>query len=344
MKTYLDMQVTVIIPVYNAARYVRQAAQSALDQPQTGEVLLIEDGSTDDSLAVCRSIVGTDPRVRLLQHPGDANRGVSASRNLGITAAQCEFIAFLDADDWYLPNRFDADEQALSADPTADGVYDAIGTAYEDGEVRDWYNARRDPELITLAEPVPPARLFEALVGGNNGFFCTDGIVVRRRLFDRTGLFDTSLRMGEDTAMWVRMAVLGRLIAGSLHKPVGMRRLHSNNTIFQSREQNARYAVLMAESLLAWAGSVQLNRARTVLLLDWLFNFGLQDVSTDTSYAGRKLRELAYFTRFACAHPLALASRHYWAVLGAAVGTRRLSSLLRGRTCSAGKTVQAEAN
>lgn len=323
------MQVTVIIPVYNAQKYVTHAVDSALMQRQVGEVLLVEDGSRDDSLAVCLSLLARDARVKVLQHPEGMNHGVSASRNLGIATARSDFIAFLDADDWYLPGRFDAAEQVFSNDPAADGVYDAIATAYENDEVGEWYQKRRDPELITLAEPVHPDHLFETLVAGKKGFFCTDGIVVRRQLFERTGGFDTTLRMGEDTAMWIRMSVLGRLVAGSLRQPVGMRRLHADNTIYQSREQNAEYAVLMAESLLAWAQSIQLSRARTVLLLDWLFNFGMHAVPTDASYSRRKLQEVAYFVEFLWAHPLALRSGHYWSVLAATLGLRRLIGHLR---------------
>lgn len=318
------MKVTVIIPVYNAASYLADAVDSALAQPQTGQVLLVEDGSTDNSLSVCRSLAGCHARVELLRHPDGENHGVSASRNLGLAAARCEYIAFLDADDWYLPGRFEAAERIFAIDATVDGVYDAIGCAYDHGEVAAWYRGKQAPELITLSDPVDPDMLFETLMHGEKGFFCTDGIVVHRRLFDRTGGFDTRLRMGEDTAMWIRMSVLGRLTAGSIHEPVGMRRLHATNTIYQGRNGNGKYAVRMAEGLLKWADEIRLPVARRVLLLNWLLNFGMHAIPERGNYLLRKARELRYFGTFVIDHPLALRSAHYWRVLGATLGYRRL--------------------
>ena len=138
----------------------------------------------------------------------------------------------------------------------------------------------------------------------------------------RTGGFDDSLRMGEDTAMWVRMAVGGRLAAGCLTEPVGLRRLHATNTIYQSRHKNGFYAVRMAESLLAWGRRHSLPRRRMILLTDWLFNFQLQ-ADNDVPYVRRKLRHFGFYLRFGLRHPLALQSGHYWRVIRASLGLKR---------------------
>ena len=100
------MTVSVVIPVYQAAAFVEQAVESALAQPETGEVLLVEDGSGDGSLAECERLAAGDGRVRLLRHPNGENRGAGASRNLGIEQSTCPLVAFLDADDYYLLGRF----------------------------------------------------------------------------------------------------------------------------------------------------------------------------------------------------------------------------------------------
>ncbi len=76
------MAVSVITPAYNAGRYVARAVESALGQPQVSEVILVEDGSTDDTLEQCRWLVTTDTRVKLFRHPGGENRGAGASRTV----------------------------------------------------------------------------------------------------------------------------------------------------------------------------------------------------------------------------------------------------------------------
>lgn len=97
--------VSVIIPVFNAEQSVARAVQSALDQNVTGmEILIIDDGSTDGTATVLQQFAAS-PAVRILRHPGAINRGVCASRRLGLSEAQGEFIAFLDADDSYLPGK-----------------------------------------------------------------------------------------------------------------------------------------------------------------------------------------------------------------------------------------------
>ena len=78
--------VSVITPVFRAAEYVEEAVRSALDQPETLDVILVEDGSGDSSLDVCRRL-SKEPRVHLLRHADGANRGPSASRNLAIAPA-----------------------------------------------------------------------------------------------------------------------------------------------------------------------------------------------------------------------------------------------------------------
>ena len=88
------ISISVIIPVYNAEKFLRTAVESALREPETSEVILVEDGSSDNSLAICRQLASESSKVRLFQHVDGKNRGVSASRNLGLVKAQSEFIAF----------------------------------------------------------------------------------------------------------------------------------------------------------------------------------------------------------------------------------------------------------
>lgn len=103
-------KVSVIIPIFNVGHFLNKAVKSALAQPEVDEVILIEDGSKDDSLKVCQNLKAQYNNIVLLRHPKGENKGVGHSRNLGIVTAKNEFIAFLDADDWYLPDRFIIDK------------------------------------------------------------------------------------------------------------------------------------------------------------------------------------------------------------------------------------------
>ena len=120
------MLISVIIPVYNAENFVTSAVESALNQPETGEIILIEDGSPDKCLLVCRELEKKYPKVKLIQHENGKNKGAAESRNLGILHSKYEYIAFLDADDIYLPNRFCIAKKKFSLDPSVDAVLEAV--------------------------------------------------------------------------------------------------------------------------------------------------------------------------------------------------------------------------
>jgi hypothetical protein len=247
------MRISVIIPVFNAAAYVEQAVASALAQPETGEVLLVEDGSPDGSLAECEKLAAANAAVRLLRHPNGENRGAGAARNLGIEQAACPLVAFLDADDYYLPGRFTEAAALLSARPDVDGVYDFVDIVAEGAEARQRWEESGWPLRLGVNREVAPEQLFEALVGGGVGAFHTDGIVVRRDLFGRTGLFDPRFRTAQDTHLWIRMAAVGRLVPGPAGHVVGCCRIHAGNRVLGQprREQVAGVRQVWAD-LIRW--------------------------------------------------------------------------------------------
>jgi len=317
------MHVSVIIPVYNAEHFLPQAVQSACAQRETGEVILVEDGSSDGSLHVCRQLEERFSHVTVLRHKEDRHQGISASRNLGLRAARCPHIAFLDADDYYLPERFRAARAVLDCDPDIDGVYDAVGIRYENDDARTWYCGQGRPEMTTITEAVDPVNLFEAILSGDKGFFHTNGIVVRKELFDRTGLFDPSLPMCEDTAMWIKMAAVGKLVAGCISNPVSIRRVHGENTTQRDEARNKMYQLQMAESLMHWGQQTSLSAKRMRLLQDLLLRFRLNMIDRNAPYLRRKMREMGCLARFAATHPAALRSRYYREVVGYTVGWRR---------------------
>ena len=224
-------QISVIIPVYNAEPFLESSVLSAVTQPEVSEILLIEDGSVDKSLELCEQLAARESKVRLLRHPNGANRGAGASRNLGLLEAKYELIAFLDADDYFLPNRFAVSAPILRDRPEVDGVWEAVST-----EVVARTKVNREfKELTTIRYPVAPEDLFSIIIRpGDPGHFCTDGIVFRKSLLEKTGVFDAELRLHQDTDLWIRMAYFGTLVAGKFDEPVAVRRVHDNNRITHS--------------------------------------------------------------------------------------------------------------
>jgi len=249
------LKISVIIPVHNSEIYVAEAVQSALAQTETTEVILVEDGSSDGSLARCRRLRDTNPRIRLFTHPFGVNRGASASRNLGIQNAQYNYIAFLDADDFYLANRFSATTQVFAHDETVEGVYEAIGTYFVSDEAERRWRELQQSHLTTIRSGIPPEVLFrEQSPIGCAGHCSLNGLTVRRSVFDKTGRFDTDLAFGEDTAFFMKLAACATLRPGQVQQPVAMRRLHANNTVTRARtvEDIWRYRLAMWLALYRW--------------------------------------------------------------------------------------------
>lgn len=226
---------SVIIPVYNAEKYLRQAVESVAALPEVGEVILVEDRSPDNAVAVCRALEKEFANVRMIQHPHNENRGAGASRNLGLQSARCEFIAFLDADDWYLPNRFTETKRIFESDETIDGVYAPVGTFFHAEKLPFMGKLRTKEEgnqyVTSIRKTIAPGQLFYEMLTMTHGTFHTNGITLRKSLLMKTGLFNESLRLHQDSEMWVRCAYYGKLVGVSDPAPVAIRSVHPDNRI-----------------------------------------------------------------------------------------------------------------
>lgn len=112
-------RVSAILIFLNGEQFIAEAIESIRAQTYTDwEMILVDDGTTDGATAIARSFAEREPhRIRLIEHPGHANRGMSASRNAGINAARGDIIAFLDADDIWLPHRIEAHVAILDQHP-----------------------------------------------------------------------------------------------------------------------------------------------------------------------------------------------------------------------------------
>ncbi|GEN74948.1 glycosyltransferase [Chryseobacterium hagamense] len=257
------MKISVIIPVYNAEKYVTQAVESALQFDEVHEIILVEDKSPDNALKVCKYLTEKHDRVKLFQHPDKGNHGAGPTRNLGLEKATGDFIAFLDADDYYLPNRFDA-EKALFKDPNVEGVYGALGVHYYSEKAKEQYYPLFEDKLTTVYKKHDPKEVFPGQLNmrGSFGLFSIDCLTIRREPMFRKlkPLFKTHLRLHQDTEFLFRLSYYLDLYPGILDQAIAVRGVHENNriTTVDSKKVNpAITRVLLWKEINDWAQNEQ---------------------------------------------------------------------------------------
>lgn len=190
--------VSIIIPCFNYGRYLRQCVESLFRQSYTQwECVIIDDGSTDETPAICAQLANADPRVHGFRQ---VNAGLSAARNTGIRHATGEFVQFLDADDLLQPEKLAAHINFLQRNSSVD-IVSGEG-AYVDetgmGAARPWPAPPVEGEgPVVLATLIPENPLM---------VHCP---VIRSNVIDRVGMFDETLRGHEDWEFWLRCALRG---------------------------------------------------------------------------------------------------------------------------------------
>ncbi len=247
-----DYKVSVIMPVYNAGKYLERAVESVIHLPATGELILIDDASEDNSWQICKRLEEKYNHIRMLQHEDKKNHGPSISRNLGIVNASCHYISFLDADDYYLNNRFDIESKIFEQFPEADGVYGFTLAQYESEKAKQIFAQTDILERSTFSEIIAPEKLFTALIFGGFGSFHISGITIKKKLLQKTGVFNPKLRYGEDTELWYKISLLGKIISGSIYEPVAIRYVHETNSIHQTEKIKVSRK-LMYQELFNWS-------------------------------------------------------------------------------------------
>lgn len=220
----MNFKVSVIIPIFNKESFLEDAIRSVVKLEEVGEVILVEDGSTDNSLEICNSWLKRHSKVKLVFHDNHQNKGASLSRNLGIKNASFDFISFLDADDWYLENRFSIEKEIFKIHPEADGVYGGTGFYYENTKYLDVQ------KLTTVSSLTEPKDLIFTLLDGKGDRFTTDAITFKKSFLISLGGFDHMLKLAEDTDLWLRASVKGKLFPGQIDSPIAIRRVHDNNS------------------------------------------------------------------------------------------------------------------
>jgi glycosyltransferase involved in cell wall biosynthesis len=226
----MNFKVSIVIPVYNAEEFVRQAVESAVKLDEVAEVIVVEDGSPDNALAVCKQLEMEFDKVRLFQHDGGVNKGAAQSRNLGIEKAGSAFIAFLDADDWYLSHRFKMEAKVFQQYPMADAVYSCSIIEDQQGDNSMRYGARADIRQ-KIGFDASPKQFSQYLLSHELILFDTNSITIKRDFLVKDKLFDSRLELHQDTELWKRLMRRGNFFAGETVNPVAIVRRHKNNRI-----------------------------------------------------------------------------------------------------------------
>lgn len=200
--------VSIVTIFFDAGAFLDEAVASVLAQTyEHWELLLVDDGSTDASREAARRWADRHPaRIRYLEHPGHQNRGMSASRNLGVRHARGEVLAFLDADDVYLPDKLMHQVRLLADHPEVGMVYGA--TEYWYGWTGEATARARDRTRRQGVAPgiVPPPALLAPLVRDEARTPCTCGVLLRRAAFERADGFEERFRgMYEDQAFFYKI-------------------------------------------------------------------------------------------------------------------------------------------
>lgn len=192
------MKVSVVIPVYNKEAFISNSVSSVLNQDYEDlEVIIVDDGSTDNSIGVLDAF--TDQRIRIFTQ---TNRGAAAARNLGIAKASGDWVAFLDADDEWLPTKLS--EQVTTLNHHPDIVWAACG----------FETHCLDKKVVLAAQSFQPDWfesknvLSDALLPLANGkSLSTITIIARREVLLASGGFDINFRLAEDLDLWYRLAI-----------------------------------------------------------------------------------------------------------------------------------------
>jgi glycosyltransferase involved in cell wall biosynthesis len=232
--------VSVVIPTFNSAKFIGTAINSIVAQnhPLT-EIIVVDDGSTDDTLAVARRILeATVVAHQVIQLP--ANRGPSAARNVGLRASQGSWIQFLDSDDILMPRKFER-QLAAAASAAARDVA-AFYSPYRWGFLENGKIEWAGPLMTSFIEGKPPIL---CLAGGVRPLLCA--CLVRREALIEAGGLDETLRFWECEEACVRLAKVGRFLPAHSDEPLYLWRLERGSLYIGaggcSRYQSANVAL-----------------------------------------------------------------------------------------------------
>lgn len=235
--------VSVIIPAYNAEKYVLEAIRSVLDQDYASiEILLVDDGSTDNTAAL---VEREAPQVRIIRQD---NAGTAAAKNTGLSHASGELICFLDADDGWFPGKLTAQANYLQQHPE-------VGLVYHSWLIWNGHPPKPQQPNILKADEIDPEQsgwiyhklLLDCMVS-------TPTVMIRRHIAEKIGFFETSLTNGEDYNYWLRVSR-----RCEIHKLTGVYSFYrqvANSLTNTPKPKNFEYLVIQ-QAIEKWGGASQ---------------------------------------------------------------------------------------
>lgn len=186
----LNPKVSIVIPTYNRADFLPKAIQSVLNQTyRNWEIIIIDDGSTDNTEGIVKSY--KEARIRYILHK--SNLGLSAARNTGIKNSRGEYIAFLDSDDEWFPEKISCQMNIFQKKDSKCGVICTAG-----------YRIKGNQIMSKKSVPINLDSFYEKFLFENITW--TSNVLVKKECFKKAGLFDENLESCEDWDMWIRIA------------------------------------------------------------------------------------------------------------------------------------------
>jgi glycosyltransferase involved in cell wall biosynthesis len=258
-------KVSVYIPIYNYGRFLAEAIQSVLDQTfQDWELIVVDDGSTDNTREVVDAF--QDPRIHYIYQE---NQGNPAARNTALRLVKGEYVACLDADDVWFPEKLEKQVAQLdSLPPTVGLVYgDVYLFSNDDGSIIGRFLQGRTP---------PRGRVFRELLDIDGWFISDTASLIRREVFDRVGLYDPSVLTYEDWMMWVRIASVYEVEA--MDEPLARCRRHSSNLSGRLEEMYRHGVTARRKVMASYPLSRKERRALTHNLAHHEYTYGISQL------------------------------------------------------------------
>lgn len=234
---------SIVVPAYNAARFLEATLASVAAQTERDwELLVVDDGSTDDTAAIAQRFAAADSRARVV--PG-GHRGVSAARNQGVRAARGRYIAFLDADDLWSPEKLARHAEHLQARPD-------LGISFS--RVRFMTPEGRATGVVSTA-PVGGLRRHDFLYGNPTSTCST--LVIRREALEVAGGFDESMGYAEDVELVLRVLCLTDWAIDGLDEPLTLYRTNSAGLSSRLEKMHDGWEAMIGKARVYAPGLVQ---------------------------------------------------------------------------------------
>ena len=211
--------VSIVIPAYNAAGFLRETIGSVISQTYPNwELIIIDDGSTDTTADIAKSYVGKDNRIR---YTYQINQKMASARNAGIRQARGKYVAFLDADNLFLKNKLEDQVTFMEKHPECGVSYAKI----------HYFYGNNTSVLYKNDQPQFSGNIFEKVLPQN--FINVLTVLVRKDFFDKFGAFKEGWYACDEHYVWINLAYHGAKFY-YLDKVVGLLRLHGTNDSYRS--------------------------------------------------------------------------------------------------------------